>query len=67
MDFLRKVKVDIIFIQETMRQSFTGHKLDSLDPSDRFDWSWVPANGLSGGMLLGVRASTLQVGAVDEK
>lgn len=66
-DYLRKVKIDIIFLQETIRQSFTCAELDSLDPSDKFDWEWIPVNGQSGGMLLGVRTSTLQVGAIDLK
>ena len=29
-------------------------------------WSWLPANGHSGGILLGVRHSTLEVGALDQ-
>ena len=65
-DYLRKMKVDIIFLQETIRQDFSLHELESLDMGDKFLWSWVPANGHSGGLLLRVRESTLEVGDTDQ-
>ena len=42
-------------------------KLLVPDPLMKFFWEWIPATGQSGGMLLGVRSSTLVVGAVVQK
>ncbi|KAK1666249.1 hypothetical protein QYE76_054408 [Lolium multiflorum] len=37
----------------------------SLETGDKFFWCWLPANGHSGGMLMGVRDSGFEVGVVD--
>ena len=58
-DFLRTHRIDIIFLQETI-------ELSSLEIGDKFFWCWLPANGLSGGMLVGVRDSLSEVGLVDK-
>ena len=66
-NYLKKVKIDILFLSETMRQSFTDQELECFDLGDKFTWIWGPANGRSGGMLLGVRESTLNVGCFGER
>src|SRR4051812_34899651 len=66
-NYLKKVKIDIIFLSGTLRQSFTTQELGSFDLGDKFTWIWGPANGRSGGMLLGVRDNTLDVGCFGEK
>jgi endonuclease/exonuclease/phosphatase family metal-dependent hydrolase len=62
-DVLRINKVDIIFLQETTRQDFTLAELDSLEVGDKFFWSWLPANGHSGGILVGFRYSVFEIGS----
>jgi exonuclease III len=52
-DFIRINKVDIIFLQEMIRQDFSLAKLESLEVGDKFFWAWLPANGHSGGLLVG--------------
>jgi hypothetical protein len=49
-----------------MRQDFTMQELHGLEDSDQFFWAWVPAVGNSGGMLLGVRDSSFEVGEVQK-
>ena len=66
-EYLKKVKVDIIFLSETMRQSFTMQELECFDLGDKFTWIWGPAPGHLGGMLLGVRDSSLDVGCFGER
>jgi exonuclease III len=61
-DFLRLNKVDIFFLQETIRQDFSLAELDSLEVGDKFFWSWLPASGHSGGILIGFRDSVFEVG-----
>ena len=64
-DYLRRLKIDIVFLQETIRDSFSIQELDGL-VRDKFFWEWVPASGRSGGMLVGLRDSAFEVGAVGE-
>jgi exonuclease III len=52
-DFIRKEALDIIFLQETMRQDFTDQELRGLVNGDLFHWHWRPVVGHSGGMLMG--------------
>jgi exonuclease III len=64
--YLRKYKVDIIFLPETIRQEFTLQELEGFEFGDKFYWTWLPAVGQSRGMLLGLRDSTFEVGATDQ-
>jgi hypothetical protein len=54
-----------VILQETIKQDFTDLELRSLEVGDKFFWCWLPANGHSGGMLMGVRDSSFEVGVVD--
>jgi exonuclease III len=65
-DYLRSNKVDILFLQETIRQDFSLGELDSLEVGDKFFWSWLPTNGHSGGLLAGFRDSVFEVGSVSK-
>ena len=61
--FLKRNKIDIIYLQETIRQDFSMSELQNLVGADVFFWSWLPALGHSGGILVGCRDSKLEVGA----
>jgi hypothetical protein len=61
-EYLRLHRIDLVFLQETIKHDFTDAELASLEVGDKFFWSWLPANGQSGGMLLGVRDSLFEVG-----
>jgi hypothetical protein len=61
--FCRINKVDIIFLQETIQQDFSLAELDSLEVGDKFLWAWLPANGHSGGLLVGFRDSVFEIGS----
>ena len=63
--YLRKFKIDILCLQETIKQDFTDQELRSLKVGEQFFWHWLPARGHSGGMLLGVRNNLLEVGNMD--
>ena len=65
-EYLRRVKIDVIFLQETIRQDFADHELASLELGDQFHWFWLPAVGRSGGMLLGIRCSVLELESEDK-
>jgi exonuclease III len=61
-----KEQLDIIFLQETMRQEFTNQELRGLVNDELFHWHWRAAEGHSGGMLLGIRDETCEVGSIDQ-
>jgi hypothetical protein len=59
---MKKEKIDIICLQETLKQDFADHELRSLEIGDRFHWSWLSASGHSSGMLLGFKLGTDSTG-----
>ncbi|KAM3294016.1 hypothetical protein ACQJBY_037110 [Aegilops geniculata] len=66
-EYIRDEHIDIIAIQETMRTEFCLPELDGLS-SHLFAWHWLPSsrnNGHSGGILLGVKDATFEVGGMD--
>jgi hypothetical protein len=63
---MRKENIDVICLQETIKQSFNDQELKSIEPGEPFHWSWVPALGHSGGLLLGFRDSMFEVGSIDQ-
>ena len=66
-EYMRDEHIDIIAIQETMRTEFSLHELDCLS-SHLFAWHWLPSSGTtghSGGILLGVKDATFEVGGMD--
>ena len=42
--YIREEEVDIVGIQETIKQDFSIHELQGLS-SHKFPWKWLPANG----------------------
>jgi exonuclease III len=54
-NYMKDFRVDIIGLQETIKLEFTTTELRSLRCGGQFAWSWLPANGHSGGLLLGFR------------
>jgi exonuclease III len=61
-DYMRSNRLDILGLQETIRQDFTAAELRGLECGGQFAWNWLPANGHSGGLLLGFRDETFEVG-----
>ncbi|KAK1607529.1 hypothetical protein QYE76_031202 [Lolium multiflorum] len=60
-DFISRERLDFVGLQETIKTSFTPAELLSLDPHGRFAWKSTPAQGRSGGMLLGVNEDAFEV------
>jgi hypothetical protein len=59
---MRSNRLDILGLQETIRQDFTTAELLSLECSGQFAWNWLLANVHSGSMLLGFRDECFEVG-----
>ena len=63
---MRDEHIDIIAIQETMRIEFSLPELYRLS-SHLFAWHWLPSSGSaghSGGILLGMKDATFEVGSM---
>ena len=65
-ELLRKHRIDVICLQETIKQDFTDFELQGIEAGDKFFWCWLPAAGHSGGMLLGLRDSAFEVESTDK-
>jgi exonuclease III len=50
-DYLRDHKIDIVILQETIKQDFTDLELRSLEIGDKFFWCWLRPTGTPGGCL----------------
>lgn len=57
--------IDLICIQETVKQSFSAADLSAIVGSALFTWKWLPATGRSGGILVGASDDTFDVIASD--
>ncbi|XBI54654.1 hypothetical protein VPH35_036628 [Triticum aestivum] len=66
-EYMHDEHIDIVAIQETTRMEFSLPELDRLS-SHLFAWHWLPSSGStghSGGILLGVKDATFEVGSMD--
>jgi exonuclease III len=44
--YISHEKIDIIGVQETIKQDFSNKELRSLDGDNNFFWKWLPARAL---------------------
>ena len=66
-EYMRDEAIDVVAIQETMRTEFSLVELVHLS-RHLFAWHWLPSSGVtghSGGILLGVKDATFEVGSMD--
>jgi exonuclease III len=65
-DFINKDMIDFVGLQETFKEEFSYSELRQLEGKHDFVWNWLAAKGHSGGILLGVKQDSVEVGAFDE-
>jgi hypothetical protein len=53
--------LDIVALQETLKNDFTDTELKELLGNREFNWLWVPARGHFGGIITGVRTDELKI------
>ena len=66
-EYMHDEAIDVVAIQETMRTKFSLGELERLS-RHLFAWHWLPSSGVtghSGGILLGVKDATFEVGSMD--
>jgi len=62
---MRREAVDIVALQETIKQDFGHHELLAIDPLEQFSWKHLAALRHSGGMPLGCDQAIFEVLAWD--
>ena len=63
-NFLRDEDVDIVGLQERIRQDFSISELERLS-RHKFSWHWLSVMGHSGGILLGAMEDTFEIEDMD--
>lgn len=60
-ELMSKHQVDVVCLQETIKQKFTNRELSSLARGQDMHWEWISPEGRSGGFLVGVDKDCLEV------
>jgi hypothetical protein len=60
-DLIKETCPDIISFSESKKEDFYVIQLKQLDPNDKFQWNWLPANGTAGGILVGISHDMFEV------
>jgi exonuclease III len=53
--------LDVVAIQETIKQDFTDFELKELASNNDFCWLWVPPRGHSGGLITGIKVDDFDI------
>lgn len=53
--------LDVVALQETIKQDFSDLDLKDLAGNKDFCWVWVPARGHSGGLITGVKGDEFEL------
>jgi exonuclease III len=56
----------VICLRETIKADFSLWELDTLNEGDSFEWVWTAAQGHSGGTLMGIRTSDINILSKDK-
>ena len=59
--YIHKERIDIVGLQETVKQDFSNHELNELAGGLNFIWLWLSARGRSWGILLGLKSDFLEL------
>lgn len=60
-DHILQEDLDIVALQETIKQDFADWELKEMATNKDFSWNWVPARGHFGGLMLGIRNDNLEL------
>lgn len=65
-ELMSQHKVDVICLQETIKENYTIGELKALEEGGSFSWNWTAARGHSGGTLIGVKQGDVDALEMDE-
>lgn len=64
-EYISQERLDIVGVQETMKQDFSDSELCDLAEGAPLQWRWLPPKGRSGGILMGVKVDLLEIKDVE--
>lgn len=60
-EFIEEHNLEVVGLQETIRETFTDRELRELAGSRDFTWKWSSSKGRSGGILMGLNQLSLEL------
>lgn len=57
--------LDIVALQETLKQDFTDGELKEMATNKVLAWQWIPARGHSGGLAMGINTDLFEIEEVN--
>lgn len=60
MKHILQEEVDLVAVQETIKQDFSNKELMDMARNQIFSWHWCAARGHSGGLLLGIGENDIE-------
>lgn len=60
-EIMVKQQVDVVCLQETIKQRFTPRELASFARGQDMFWEWISPEGRSGGLLIGANKESVEV------
>lgn len=66
-EYIDEHNLEVVGLQETVRETFTDRELLEIAGSRNFSWKWAPAKGRSGGILMGLNQDSLELEDFDIK
>lgn len=60
-EYISSERLDCVGLQETKKQVFLDSELRELNRTIDFTWKWIPSQGLSGGIIMGVRNDCVEI------
>ena len=60
-DHIISDSLEVVALQETIKQNFEDWELRELAGNQDFSWFWSPSKGHSGGMMIGINLGNLEV------
>lgn len=60
-EFIEDHKLQMVGLQETMKESFSDKELVEIAGARDFTWQWLPPKGKSGGILMGICLESLEL------
>lgn len=60
-EYIFNEKIDCVGIQETEKKDFSPSELREMSRNADFIWKWIPAVGMSGGIIMGFNNENLEI------
>lgn len=60
-EYIAELQLDYVGLQETKKHDFSDKDLNQIGGQANFSWKWIPAKGLSSGILVGCNLDSVEM------